>query len=237
MMRSYERRQYERFPVGSVVSKAEAERARTLAPHLDVRVIPNGVDTTDYRPASDAPHDGGLLYLGSLRSGRNEDTAWRLSTEIFPRIRAVDPAARLDVVGWSPSARLLDYASSTPGVFVHGDADDIRPFLHRATVLLNPQPTGTGIKNSVLHALAMEVPCLVSPPVAEGIEGEDGRDYIVCGSDAEFADAALSLLADPKRARRIGEAGRRLVCDKYSWDSYAEGVVRMLTDGRGRSDG
>ena len=94
-----------------------------------------------------------------------------------------------------------------------------------------------GLPNVVLEALAAGAP-LVSTP-AGGIASvvEHGRTGLLVperDSDA-LADAIETLLADDELRNRIGQAARREVCERYTWDQYAarleslyDGVVDRL---------
>jgi polysaccharide biosynthesis protein PslH len=85
---------------------------------------------------------------------------------------------------------------------------------------LSPQAEGTGIRNSVLEVMAMGRPCLLSPGSAEGIDGVDGRDFIICGTSDAFVDAASSLLQSRDRREELGRSARSLVARVYSWEAF-----------------
>jgi glycosyltransferase involved in cell wall biosynthesis len=46
-------------------------------------------------------------------------------------------------------------------------------------------------------------------------EGETGH-LVAAGDDEALAERVASLLAEPERARRMGERGRRVVAEKFS---------------------
>ena len=54
-----------------------------------------------------------------------------LLSAIFPSVVAQDPSARLCLVGRSPPEALRRRVASTPGVELHADVPDVRPFLAR----------------------------------------------------------------------------------------------------------
>ena len=61
--------------------------------------------------------------------------------------------------------------------------------------------------------------------------GETGGGVVVVGSDAQtLATGLRSLIADPTRARRIGEAGRQAVAAKYAVTSVAERLHDALIE-------
>jgi glycosyltransferase involved in cell wall biosynthesis len=61
---------------------------------------------------------------------------------------------------------------------------------------------------------------------AEGIEAVPGRDLLIEDQPLAFANAVCRLLADPDLAARIGQSGRQLAVQRYSWS----GVARTLED-------
>ena len=79
------------------VSEADAERMRSrfAAPHVDA--VPTGVDVEYFAPP-DAPPPGGadLVFLGSMDWSPNVDGMLWFAEEVWPRIAAHVPAARLD---------------------------------------------------------------------------------------------------------------------------------------------
>lgn len=228
LMRRYETTQYRRVDARCVVSQRERERVLALDGGLEVDVVPNGVDADYYRPDETVRKEPAVVYVGALRSYRNEEAAWILTTKIFPSLRARFPELRLMIVGKDPSPRLLDASRQDPAVQVVGAVADVRPFLRRASVYVSPQRVGSGIKNSVLQALAVGLPAVVSPSSVEGIEGQDGRDYLVRRTPAEFVESTARILATPSLAATLGERGRELVLSRYTWRRYAEAIEGML---------
>ena len=49
----------------------------------------------------------------------------------------------------------------------------------------------------------------------------------------DFAAAVNALVADPARARRMGEAGRRRAEEHFSWDSIAESTLEVYRSALG----
>jgi glycosyltransferase involved in cell wall biosynthesis len=229
LYRGYEARHYPLFQRGFVVSEAEAERVRQICPGWKVVVLPNGVDADDFRPAETPPEGPPrIVFTGALESVTNEDAAWHLATRIFPGIGKVYPDAEMDVIGKNPSARLVRLAAENPKVRVTGAVPEVAPYLRAATLFLSPLRDATGIKNSVLQALASGLPVLVSPHSAEGIEGRDGHDFIVCRSEAEFTANAIRLLGDPAARAHLGENARRLITRAYTWQRYTDRLDSSL---------
>ena len=82
--------------------------------------------------------------------------------------------------------------------------------------------SGSGIKNKILEAMALRRAVVSTPLGAEGIEHVPGRDLLLGSTATELAEHILGLLDEPARARQIGDAARRLVEQRYSWQRVAD---------------
>jgi glycosyltransferase involved in cell wall biosynthesis len=83
---------------------------------------------------------------------------------------------------------------------------------------------------STLEASACGLP-VVAPNVGSLSETVlDGRTGILCTPDdpLALADAMVRLLSDPERAREMGEAGRDLVCQRFSVEAMVRGYERLI---------
>jgi glycogen synthase len=83
-----------------------------------------------------------------------------------------------------------------------------------------------------LEAMACGTPVVASrvggiPEVV--VDGETGR-LVPPGDEAALARALRDALADPARARRMGEAGRRRVEAHFSWDRIADRTLAVYRD-------
>ena len=68
---------------------------------------------------------------------------------------------------------------------------------------------------------------------AEGIEAVPGRDLLIEDEPAAFAEAVNRLLTAPDLATRIGQSGRPLAVERYSWSGAAralEGFYRQVLE-------
>src|SRR5262249_3569756 len=137
LRRWYVRRQwhkYERFERRALadvqrtmaVSDLDAARLRDGFGAPRVEVLDNGGDPPLSCPQR-APSR--LLFLGSLDWRPNLDAVDQLLDHIFPALRSAVPRASLWLVGRNPPEALRRRAAATPGVELHADVYDVRPFL------------------------------------------------------------------------------------------------------------
>jgi starch synthase len=57
--------------------------------------------------------------------------------------------------------------------------------------------------------------------------GTDGNPVDPARFASDFAQRVNELLADPARARRMGEAGRRRAVEEFNWRAVAERTVAL----------
>ena len=112
-------------------------------------------------------------------------------------------------------------------------------FMRSVSVLSVPALYGEAFGLYLIEAMASGVP-VVQPRHAafpEIIEATGGGLICEPGNPAALADALEPLLADPERARGLGEAGRKSVRERFSEEQMARETVRVYEDalGQGKS--
>ena len=185
-----------------VVNEKERAALDALAPGSRVEVIENGVDLAAFKPPSEPEDSASVVFCGVMNYGPNEQGAVWLVREVWPLVRAVQPRARLLLVGSSPSSKVRALASDTSGVIVTGRVADVRRYLWEAAVAAAPLHVARGVQNKVLEAIAAGLPCVVTPEVAEGLPLEVVPACCIGEDHQQFASAVCDLLARTPGERR-----------------------------------
>jgi polysaccharide biosynthesis protein PslH len=238
LKRWYIRRQWRKFrrfeqhvsgKADQVVAVSDADatifRREFLAPR--VAVVENGVDTSFFVPSGDSRDPRRILFLGSLDWRPNVDAVDQLLHRIFPSVRAMEPLARLEIVGRHPPQRLRRRCAAVPGVELYGDVGDVRPHLARCGMLVVPLRIGGGSRLKILEALACGVPVVSTEVGAEGLHLEAGRHICVVPTITETAAAIMRTIRAPEDARDQAERGRQVVLERYDWDALADQMERV----------
>lgn len=213
----YERRALQLADGVLAVSEEDAEGLRQLAPEAKVSVIPNGVDTSFYRPTED-PEGEKLVFVGKMDFRPNIDGVLWFTENVWPHIKTAKPKVELWVVGRNPSPR-LGHLAREPGITISGPVPDVRPYLTRAAVVVIPLRMGSGTRLKVLEAMAMGKAVVSTSLGCEGIAVEPGREVFIADNPEDFAHQTLQLLAEKEKRRKLGTAARRLVEEKHDWKS------------------
>ena len=198
-----------------------------------IALLPHGVDTARFRPATAGersalrarlglPREALLVtYTGRLLRGKGLETL----LAAFGRAAAQEPRAHLSLVG-SGSGQALSVeeelrqrvreAGLEPRVTFAGRVDAVEDWLRASDVFAFPSIfEALGI--SLVEAAACGLPCVGSRTggIVDVIEdGGTGRLFPPGDTDA-LAAALGELLADPARRAAMGEAARRVALRRF----------------------
>jgi polysaccharide biosynthesis protein PslH len=195
------------------VSEQDRRDVRAVA-SVPCEVVPNGVDTSTFAVARD-PGEPTCIFTGTLGYAPNAEGARWLLSEIWPRVTAEVPDARLLVVGPDPPDDVCAFAG--PEVEVTGWVRSVPEWMARAAVALVPIRSGGGTRLKVLDALASGRAVVSTRVGAGGIEIAEGRDAVLVEDAGAFAAAVVRLLRDEPERARLAAAGRRLAVERYDW--------------------
>jgi glycosyltransferase involved in cell wall biosynthesis len=217
----FEREAFGRATRVIAVSEEDAKLIRDDFGQPNVDVVANGIDRGFFEHVRGERDRKRILFLGALDWRPNLDAVRLLLDSIFPRVLAQEPGARLVVVGRNPPAHLVESARQMPGVELHADVRDVRPFLASSGVMAVPLRIGGGSRLKILEALACGLPVVSTKVGAEGLLIKPDVDYVLAEEDA-MADALVLAIRNPEVMRRLAEHGRPFVLETYDWTVLAK---------------
>ncbi|GAB1508461.1 glycogen synthase [Actinophytocola sp. KF-1] len=237
----------------AIIAVSEGMRADVLDcyPALDpekVRVVRNGIDSSAYHPVteSDALRHYGVdpdrpivVFVGRI-------TRQKGVGHLIAAAHQIDPGAQLVLCAGAPDTpeiaeettqAVSELAAARPGVYWIQkmlQPAEVRQFLSHATVFVCPSVyEPLGIVN--LEAMACGTAVVASDVGGIPEVVADGRTGLLVHYDEAdtstfrvgLADAVNSLLAEPYRAKLMGDAGRERAVTEFSWASVAEQTVAV----------
>lgn len=224
-LRAMERRVRD-IDVIAVVSEGDRTALGELVTHPRVVVVPNAWDA----PAPLAPSEGPVASFVALLSWTpNVQAAVWFCREVWPRVVAEVPGARLQLVGRNPTDEVRALAG--PTVEVTGTVPDLDPWYARSRVALAPLLAGGGSRLKILEALAAARPVVATTIGVEGLEDLIGRGVVVADDPAAMAAAVAALLLDPQESDRLGHLGAEAVGTDHSWQAAVRPLVAQLPGG------
>lgn len=216
-LRRYERHLAKTSDALLLVSDAESDLFRSLVPDAPVHTISNGVDLEYFHPSHDEVRPNHCVFVGALDYLPNIDAVCWFAQEVWPEVTRKCPDATFSIVGRKPAPRVLALASIA-GIEVVGQVADVRPHVHRSSVVIAPLRIARGLQNKVLEAMAMGKPVLSSPAALAGLHQHVPNPAQCVTTNSEWISRLLQLFNEPDLCHQLGRAGREYVESWYSWD-------------------
>jgi starch synthase len=237
----------------AIIAVSDGMRADVLDcyPSLDparVRVVRNGIDSTAYHPVTETdalrhygvdPSRPTVVFVGRITRQKGVGHLIAAAHQLHPDAQLVLCAGAPDTPEIAEETRVAvaELAAQREGVFWIQkmlQPAEVRQFLSHATVFVCPSVyEPLGIVN--LEAMACGAAVVASdvggiPEVV--VEGTTGLLVHYSPSDEstfrmDLTSAINSLLADPARARAMGQAGRDRAVADFSWSTMAEQTVEV----------
>lgn len=220
-----------------IVAVSDATRTALVAqgyPPDRTITVHNGIEARDAaEPAALAPAPPGpvLLEVGRLCDVKGQ----RELIAALPRLACTDVTLLLageDIEAGGAYRSALERQARQLGVADRvrflGRRDDVPALLAASDALVLPSSV-EGLPLVVLEAMAAGRPVVATAvggtPEAV-VDGETGL-LVPPGDVDALAEAVDSLLAAPERARRLGEAGRRRVRERFDADAAAQRILGL----------
>jgi phosphatidyl-myo-inositol alpha-mannosyltransferase len=213
----------------AVSTAAQEAMARYLTAPWEV--IPNGVDTTFFRPGLGPagrrfePRPPQLLWLGRIEPRNDLGTV----LAAMPRILRAHPAAKLTVVGDGPWRSRMERVARRLGPSVHfaGYANGERPDYYRGADAYICPTRRASFGVTLLEAMACGTPLVVSDiPAFRDVAGPARAVFVPPGDPDAWARAINALIDDTELRETMAQEGRR-VAERHAWPLVAQRVLAV----------
>jgi colanic acid/amylovoran biosynthesis glycosyltransferase len=201
-------------------SRSQLMKSSSVSDWDKIEVVYMGVDPEAFtpRPFRANPARTEIICVGRLAPVK----AQHILIGAVDLVRRDYPSVLLHIVGGGPDRQSLEAEVAARGlrenVMFHGfTAQDKLDQLYRQADIFALPSFAEGVPGVLMEAMAMEIPCVatwitgIPELIRNGVDG-----LLVAPSDVEaFASAIRQLIADPDLRKRIGEAGRVQVLNKF----------------------
>lgn len=211
-----------------LISKHDLAAIEQKRPLTNVFYSPHGVDFAYFSPDASAEKDPhSLIFTGNMSYAPNVDAALYFYKEILPLVREQIPAVQFRIVGADPAPE-IQALQQDPAVEVTGRVPDLRTYMNRAQVAIDPLRIGAGLQNKVLEGMSMGLPMVITSIANEGIQANDGQNILIADTPQAFAEQTIALLQDAQRREQLGAAAREFIVENWSWEKHFGDLEEMF---------
>lgn len=226
-VRELERAAWRRASLVGTVSVADALAMRRLDPELNVLAVRNG---TDHMPPVDRARarsqEPGVLFVGNFGWSPTRQGAERLLSEIWPRVVARHPTARLRMVGAGVNEPLRQLAAASERVDLIGQVPSVHEEFARADVFVSPISSGSGVMVKMAEAIRSGSVIVANQLSLRGYESAVQECVCIAETDDDFAGQIARLLYDPVRREHLSRLTLAAAATLTTWQ---ESAARMAS--------
>jgi len=210
-----------------VTTPALEAYVRGRRPRGAVHLVPNGVDTTLFRPAPRPPRDPReVLYVGRLSDEKNLDAVLEAAARL-------DGAVHVTFLGDGPARSRLEARARDLGVRL--TVRPVVPHPEVATIMAAADAFvlasfTEGHPKVLLEAMASGVPCVASDCEGHRSLVSEGRTGLLFDPTrpAELAGQLGRVLTDPVLGAALASAARSLVVARYDLNALLDREITLL---------
>lgn len=194
-----------------------------------IAILPNGVDLTEFNKLThDYQIDNEIIFTGNMDYEPNVDAVEYFVKEIFPIVLIKKPDVIFNIVGQKPVSRVRNL--SADNVVIKGFVDNIAQEYNNSAIAVSPVRIGAGTLNKVLEPMAMGVPVVSTSVGFKGLGIKSGEGAILADDKNDFAGEIIKLLNNKNLRESIGKTGKKVIEDKFSWDSICDLLDKYFHD-------
>lgn len=213
-----------------VIAMSEDDKTvmSSQVPKNKVDIVPNGVDTEFFgKKIADREKEPVILYLGNFTWLQNREAVEILVKDVWPKIKASIPKARLWIIGKNAQDFFKNLRSEDVRV---DEVKDVREAYQKAWVLVAPIYSGGGTRLKNFETFASGLPVVTTSIGIGGTEAKDGEEVIVKDDPKDIAKATVNLIKSPKFYKKIAINARKMVREKYDWDPIAKKLDKIYRE-------
>jgi sugar transferase (PEP-CTERM/EpsH1 system associated) len=226
-LKRYEKKIFSYFTNKTIITDID----RDLIPHPQkqyIQVIPNGIDFEKFKYRRVAKKYD-LIFAGNMSYPPNVDAALFLAKMIFPLLLKKFPDLKLCICGATPVLAIKALAAEN--IHVTGWVDDISEYYAQSKIFIAPMQMGTGLQNKLLEAMAMKLPCVVSPLAGKPLEdAEHQLDLLICNHTNDYVETISKLLNDKLFFKTNAEEGYKFVKKNYNWEEVGKRLEEVMNE-------
>ncbi|MBL7952275.1 MAG: glycosyltransferase family 4 protein [Flavobacteriales bacterium] len=222
-LHDYEMAVLDRVDGVAAISPSDAAHFADHGTLTPIATIPFGVEPGEYKPDERKLGEVTFFHLGSMDWLPNEEGIRWLLDEVWPKVIAERPNARLDLAGNKMPADLLERQQQ--GVTIRGRVKNALSYMRTRQVMVVPLFSAGGMRVKIIEGMALGKAVVSTPVGAEGIEHTEGLNILIARNATEFAKHMVALDLSPDYTRMLGCEARKLVENAYSDQNIVKELV------------
>jgi glycosyltransferase involved in cell wall biosynthesis len=223
-LRNYELETLNDYDYLVAVSNRDLQKFKKLGYNNGAMSTPIGLEMKNYLDIKKAKeHAQAICFIGAMDWVPNrEGLEWFLDN-VWPTFHQKNPTIEFHIAGRNTPKELLK--RSIPGVKFLGEVPDAIEFINSYPLMVVPLFSGSGTRVKILEGMALSKTIVSTSLGKEGIEGEDGKHFLVADDAKTFVKALSYALDHPDEMKQIGQSAHEFVTTYYDHTEIAKKLI------------
>ena len=186
----------------------------------------------DYSGIIRRPVQNRIMFYGAMARPENYLSAMWFIEHVMPALKK--DGVEFVIVGSNPPELLKLAAEKYNGnaenskITVTGFVPEVDDYFATSMFLVAPLVLGAEIKVKIIEAMSAGMPVLTNDIGIEGIDAEDGRDYIRCTAPGDYINAIHKILEGRIDVQVLSENAGKFIKDNFNLEESAEKYMNLL---------
>ncbi|MEI6647763.1 MAG: glycosyltransferase [bacterium] len=229
-MKRFEQKMFPSIGNVALLSEADIIDIQTMLHYQNLCFVPYGVERADDSLIAQKTtrEDGMIIISGNMFYLPNVEGVLFFISQVFPKVLAQYPRAKLWIVGADPKPSIRTIASRfSNNVIITGRVDNVSDYLRRAMVSVCPVRLKIGVQTKILEALSSGTPVVTTTAGNSGIQAVHGRDLWIEDDPVAFANKVVKLLKGDGW-EQLSNTGLNFVRTHFSWEKSANTLEKHI---------
>ena len=221
LIKKYEKKTLDFFLKCLLISHHDLKAITGKESHKNVIFSPHGIDTKYFKrktiyESNDNPK---IIFPANFSSEANKEAAFWMVNDVFPIIKKKYPNSSLMLLGNNPHKSIHSLKSDQ--ILVTGFVDDLRPYLERGDILVNPIRSSSGMQNKVIMGLSFGIPVVTTNTSVEGMKIPEELLFLAGNTSDEFALKVLDAIeTDYNTKLKYISNGSNYADEYWTWNYH-----------------
>lgn len=205
-------------------------KALSFADAGKVHVVPPYINLTEppYSANENISKDNSIVLHWNMHTQQGKNTALLFFKKIFPLVKAAVPDFRCRMISDKVHPEVAALAQNDSSIEIIGESENTADYIRRARAVIASLREGCGGQIKILEAWALRTPVVCSIWGSEELICEPGRNILLAGTTAAFADSVVKLLTMPELGSIIADQAYRTLVQHYAADSVKGKLLSLV---------
>lgn len=170
-----------------------------------------------------------ILFMGKMNYKPNVDAVLHFVNYTYRKLKKVYPRLQFNIVGGFATDSIKEL-EKIDGIHVCGFVENPADLMQRATLVIAPMISGSGLQNKIVQAMQLACTVVTTQIGADGLTDITGEEIIIVKDDEEMFHQLEYYLSEKHISERkeIGIRAREYINKNYSYEAVVKQVKQVF---------